>query len=64
MWYRESTWRYDANGHIEHGKQCERCGHYWNDVTGEVWRQGMTRAQVRAEWKGIYEPDDVEETNG
>lgn len=60
MWYRESTWRYDAAGRIENGMSCERCSHHWNDVTGEVWLQGLSRAEVREQWKGIYEPPDVE----
>jgi len=40
MWYRESTWKYDDNGAIEHGKLCERCNHAWANLTGEIWRQG------------------------
>lgn len=60
MWYREYAWRYGQDNRIEHGKRCERCWHHWNPETGEVWLQGTTRAQVRREWAGIYEPPDAD----
>lgn len=61
MWYRESSWRYHpVTGEMERGKQCERCLHYWNDQTGEVWRQGLSRDEVREQWGSAYNPPDDE----